>query len=631
MNKTALRFAQHSARRGAILFTVTIVILLISLAAYGFSIRMQAEYRATVARGDLLQVASVRESGIAYATSFAGMSRQQQDLFGGADNNLRFKAQAVDVIEGSTRLGCFSIVAPQFSLPNSTLPDSNSNLDGANSFRFGLERDASKLSLAAVLQWDQLQPGAGRTSLMQLPGMTESLADAILDWIDEDDETREFGAEADYYAQLQPPRKVPNRIPTSLDELLLVRDVSAALLFGQDKDFNYQSDTVAAANLLDSATAAPLDGTETPASVSTVPVIPTFNQPTQGATEAGSTADNTGILQPWDRLLVPTSKERNVDYYGRRRIHLNDKDLSQLHSVLQDSFDEQIANFVIALRQYGPVESNSPPPASNDNATGSNQVTNVTSTTDLSSTAPPETPGGQANSASTDDTSNLSSQFPTPRLSEPPQYEIESIEVLLTAVVKIPRANSQGDGQQNPQYDSFVSPFKSAANDPERTIRFFDASTLTGRPVIQGRINVHSANREVLLTVPGLRSETVDQILQQRANISPEDALHYVHPVWLYTQEILSVEELSALNWFTSGGDTYRAQIIGFYDGRSPWSRCIVGVDGTVQPPETVYYRDLTKLGRGFLYSELAYTAGDLVNSPTSASGTSPTSLSPAF
>ncbi|MEZ6120843.1 MAG: hypothetical protein R3C28_30290 [Pirellulaceae bacterium] len=216
-------------------------------------------------------------------------------------------------------------------------------------------------------------------------------------------------------------------------------------------------------------------------------------------------------------------------------------------------------------------------------------------------------------------------------MSEPPQYEIESIDVLLTAVVKVPRANSQSNGNPNPQYDSFVSPFKQATNDPERTIRFFDACGLTGRPVIQGRINVNSAAREVLLTVPGLRSETVDQIIQQRANISPEDALQYVHPVWLYTQEILPADELSALNWLTVGGDTFRAQIVAYYDGRSPWSRCIVRVDGTAQPPETVYYRDLTKLGRGFLYSELAYTAGDLVNSPTSASGTSPTSLSPAF
>ncbi|MEZ6120842.1 MAG: type II secretion system protein GspK [Pirellulaceae bacterium] len=387
MNYASGQFVRKCPRRGAILFTVTIVILLISLAAYGFSIRMQSEYRATVARGDLLQVASVRESGIAYVTAFAGMSREQQDLFGGADHNPRFKAQAVDVLEGSTRLGCFSIVSPQALLPTVGVSNSGNQLDSASMYRFGLERDANKLSLAAVLQWDQIRPGAGRTALMQLPGMTESLADAILDWIDEDDVTREFGAEADYYAQLQPPRNVPNRIPATLEELLLVRDVSAALLFGQDKDFNYKSDSVSATAGFDPTTATPLDGAENPTPVSTVPVIPTFNQPTQDSTEAGTTADNTGIFQPWDRLLVPTSKERNVDYYGRRRINLNDKDLSQLHSVLQESFDEQIANFVIALRQYGPVSTSVSTPATNKDSSGSNQVANVVdvaSTTDVS-------------------------------------------------------------------------------------------------------------------------------------------------------------------------------------------------------------------------------------------------------
>ena len=49
-------------RHGAVLFTVTIVLLLVALAAYGFSLRMQNEYRAAQARGDMLQVASVRES-----------------------------------------------------------------------------------------------------------------------------------------------------------------------------------------------------------------------------------------------------------------------------------------------------------------------------------------------------------------------------------------------------------------------------------------------------------------------------------------------------------------------------------------------------------------------------------------
>ena len=58
--------------------------------------------------------------------------------------------------------------------------------------------------------------------LMAMPGMTDDVADAILDWIDEDDEPREYGAEWDYYAQLQPPYKPKNGPLDTVEELLLV-------------------------------------------------------------------------------------------------------------------------------------------------------------------------------------------------------------------------------------------------------------------------------------------------------------------------------------------------------------------------------------------------------------------------
>ena len=48
------------------------------------------------------------------------------------------------------------------------------------------------------------------------PGMTENEADAILDFIDTDDETREYGAERDYYAQLPSPL-CPSQWSASID------------------------------------------------------------------------------------------------------------------------------------------------------------------------------------------------------------------------------------------------------------------------------------------------------------------------------------------------------------------------------------------------------------------------------
>ena len=72
--------------------------------------------------------------------------------------------------------------------------------------------------------------------------MDESTADAILDWIDADNEPRDQGAEADYYLGLDPPVRPRNAVPPSLDELLLVRGVTREKLFGLDRNANFDVD-----------------------------------------------------------------------------------------------------------------------------------------------------------------------------------------------------------------------------------------------------------------------------------------------------------------------------------------------------------------------------------------------------
>ena len=77
---------------------------------------------------------------------------------------------------------------------------------------------------------------------MNLPGMTEDIAAAMLNWVDEDEAPRQFGAEADYYRGLDTPYAPRNSRPESLEELLLVRGVTRALLFGLDANRDYLVD-----------------------------------------------------------------------------------------------------------------------------------------------------------------------------------------------------------------------------------------------------------------------------------------------------------------------------------------------------------------------------------------------------
>lgn len=79
---------------------------------------------------------------------------------------------------------------------------------------------------------------AATNELLQLPGMTPVVAAAIVDWRDADNDVSPGGAEAPYYASLQPPRQPRNGSFETVRELLMVRGVTSSLLFGDDTHQN---------------------------------------------------------------------------------------------------------------------------------------------------------------------------------------------------------------------------------------------------------------------------------------------------------------------------------------------------------------------------------------------------------
>lgn len=79
---------------------------------------------------------------------------------------------------------------------------------------------------------------ATRDQLLALPGITDEAADGIIDWRDEDDEAGEQGAESSYYVTLDPPYQAKNAPIESLDELLRIKGIDAAMLYGEDRNRN---------------------------------------------------------------------------------------------------------------------------------------------------------------------------------------------------------------------------------------------------------------------------------------------------------------------------------------------------------------------------------------------------------
>lgn len=81
-----------------------------------------------------------------------------------------------------------------------------------------------------------------KEQLMELPNMIEDIADAIIDWRDDNETVDGLGVEGEYYETLTYPYSIRNGSFQTLRELLLVRGVTEELLYGEDTNFNGQLD-----------------------------------------------------------------------------------------------------------------------------------------------------------------------------------------------------------------------------------------------------------------------------------------------------------------------------------------------------------------------------------------------------
>ncbi len=296
------------------LIVVLVVIAMLALAAYSFADLMFSQRKGALVHGRLVQARTMADSGLEAAKAFLIRPAETQQQDGGHyDNPPLF--QGVLVVDGDLdqRRGRFSIVAPRVE---------DGQLAGV---RFGLEDESTRLNLNSLLIADVSVDGGGRQLLMGLPGMTEQIADAILDWLDEDDEPREFGAELDYYSSLDPPYAPKNGPLASVEEVLLIRGISPWLLFGPDGNRNGVLDDHERAN------------------------AGMFNGEIEGEMDRG-----------WSAYLTLYSMEANLRPDGLPRINLNSNDMQQLSEDLSTLFPPAWVTYIVAYRINGPYRGNRP-------------------------------------------------------------------------------------------------------------------------------------------------------------------------------------------------------------------------------------------------------------------------------
>lgn len=508
-------------RRAVVLVIVLVVVVVLSLAAYTFTDLMQAHRHAAILSGKQIQARMLVDSGVDAVKLYLMADEATRAEMGGHFNNPYYfqAAKVIPALDAIDR-GSFSVLAP--------ILDENTFQAGV---RFGLEDESTRLNLNLLLVADKAQSGAARTLLMALPNMTEDVADAILDWIDADDDPREYGAEADFYTGLTPPYTPRNGPPETVEELLLVRGVTPDLLFGFDVNRNGMQD----ANEIDGTMGGVL--------------------PMPAATSSTTTNSSTSstLSRGWSTYLTLYSAERNMRADGTPRISLNNSDLNQLQQDLNAVFEASWTNFILAYRLYGPFD-------------------------------------GQGEAADPD---NL-----TLDLSQQPQTNLNQVLDLIGKKVQINQ-----DGRQA----VLTSPFE---NNPVAMAVYLpllmENCAVNDSPTIPGRINMNQAPREILLGIPGISEEIVEEIMSRRSEQGSESNQNREHETWLLAESIVTLDEMRALTPFiTAGGDVFRAQIVGYFQGGGPSSRVEVIFDATESTPRVLFWRDISHLGRGYALETL--------------------------
>jgi hypothetical protein len=81
---------------------------------------------------------------------------------------------------------------------------------------------------------------------------------------------------------------------------------------------------------------------------------------------------------------------------------------------------------------------------------------------------------------------------------------------------------------------------------------------------------------------------------------------------WLLAEGIVTLTEMKSLSAFLcGGGDVYRAQVVGYFQGGQAASRAEVLLDATASPPRILLYRDISHLGRGYALETLGVDLND--------------------
>jgi len=119
-----------------------------------------------------------------------------------------------------------------------------------------------------------------------------------------------------------------------------------------------------------------------------------------------------------------------------------------------------------------------------------------------------------------------------------------------------------------------------------------------GEPDVMGLINVNTAPALVLRCISGLTEEQIEGIVDTRDSLDSESLST---TAWLVEEEVLDLETYVRIaSQITARGQQFTIDALGYADHLGMVTRLQVVVDMVGPIAQTIYYRDLTKLGAQF-------------------------------
>lgn len=529
--------ASLGVRGGYVLVAVLVVIVVLSLTAYQFVDTMSSEYRAASRTADTAQAKLSATSAIHYAIGMISDPATFANDLGGNPFDAPGVFSDVVVNGAAGRRGSkFSIVASHYT---------GGSLDDPGSFatRNGVVDEAGKLNVNTLIQLDPTGQVL-HDALMKLPNMTEEIADAVVDWVDKDDDTRAAGAESSHYLSLQNPYRTKNGPLNSVDELLFVRGVTAELLHGSDTNRNGVAD------------------------------------------EPGGT-----FTRGWAEFLTVYGRELNVDSAGALRVYVGEsEDMPGLYAKLQTAVGSDMADYVMAFKLF--TSSTATLTTTTTTTAGGGLTVTVSGST--SSTQNNTMIGGPA---------ELNTAVQTAMAGTPiNRKRIRSLLDMYGTQVTLPKLPAQ-PGQPAPPTVVVPCPLNSPARLAELLPVLMDKTTATTNVELIPRLNLFTAPREVVMTVPGMTDAYADQLIEKRAGLSATDPA-VTSGAWVMTAAGVPAATFKTMEKYVTGRTmVYRVHAIG-YSGVSggPVARAEAVFDTNQGAPRILYFRDLGDLDtpRGF-------------------------------